>query len=555
MTAPASYFTFPGIHGFRSGSYALKPGTDAGIAWIYTPMSAKHGSIPKRGTLTIHYGSTQLRLNDCTLDDVKLTTASSGEQMLAFKFLDRRHRWTEGFIEGEYNVRDGEAETDPIKPSTKKSARELALLCFEAMLEQKPVVTALPDDRYPEVSWSGTPAAMLSELCELASCRIVFDPFSNRTKIHRIGIGAPLPNGPTISDDYGQDSPELPDVFEFIAAPTWHETDLELEAVTEDPDQDDKIVPIDDVKWKPRGGWKHYRPPELGVATKYAETAKKCVYRWYRPKLPIKVWGQKVEDLWRILPLLDHRAGVHFLDEDDENRGKLGAALYGKYIDGHESGTIGKGDQDTVAGKMRRFERGFSIDGAQGLVQSGEPLYRLVVANTDTDVKAGADPRKTQVKPAKLWLRVAVQFRDEETGAFIRHKVEQKTKGKKLGSPPHVIGREDVRLVKWKNYTGNGAVEKDNEKAVEAIAKGYLIDELNAYTTKESGTRTYPGLLRFACDGAITQISWSVDDSGHSNTQISREREELGAALTFRQSRERQALRESIKRDKRKANK
>jgi len=540
MSAPGGLFTFPGIFGVQSGTLTWKHGTTPSIATLAAPLQS--GPYPKIGTLVISYGGIAIQLPDCYLIDLEMVATESGQQ-IQYHIADRRWRWQDGDIRGRYNYREGEEVQRKLR--NEKTPQELANLCWAAMREAGAVVSALPNDARPECVWEGLPAEMLTRLCESRGCRPTLDPITNKATIVVVGVGPPLPNGDIKADSLTVDPPELPDEFIFQFGDTIWEMDIELEPVAEELNGSDKgkFLPLEDVSWKPPGGFEKDHPPDWpNVALKYREHAKDQVFRYWRPKLPIKQWGHKIEHRELILPLHDRM--VQSVNIDKTLTEKPPAKLFAKFYQGEPDLKPVPYFLQTKFGVMAEFTRGFTIDRERGIIHTSEPLFRITNAQgVDVDINNPGDLSQTQIRGGQLILRTGVSVRDKETGAFIRHEIKRKPGSRPLGTPPHYVRRDDIAAKYWHSTIGSTVTDKNNLTQIERHGNAYLDEEIARYEILTPGSRVYAGLVLIGASGAIPEITWSVSKESGTTTTISRNRERAKESLTYDELREISLLR------------
>src|SRR3990167_4386833 len=188
----------------------------------------------RRSDLLFTYGGQIIRFKDCRLISIDFDTAQSGMQTMVLSVLDRRWKWKYGRIAGEYNIREGDGS---VRVMHKKTPRELAGLCLNAMGEFNVDISQLPNDTLPYVAWDGNPAQALLDLVSPLGCRIVYDPLTDKIIIARAGIGQQLPSGVlTMKESVNVHDIEMPDKIIFVAGKTLWDDFAPLEAVGEDVD-------------------------------------------------------------------------------------------------------------------------------------------------------------------------------------------------------------------------------------------------------------------------------------------------------------------------------
>lgn len=544
---PQGYITFPGIQDTEMhGSITVSHGVTPSVATVHIAPQA--GFIPDYGTLRFVYGNVMLEWRECKVDSMNVDIPEGGTEIWTLHIFDRRWKW-KGFgnISGYYNSKISKT-SDKIIHGRKKSARELAELCLRALNERQWDVRAMPTDSFPEVEWDNRkPAEALSDLVDQYGCRVTL----NRQGIVRIvelGRGRALLNDDTkvSAEATMKDTPEVPDKIIVKISPTLWQMDLELEAVGEE--EDGEIKPINQLSYRPSGanGWRDIDIPHCNEIsdTKLREIAQRCIFKWYRVKLPIEFpLGHGVGareavvrpgQLNRILPLRDHQ-----LDVDPAkvatNPEKLRAWVYGRFWLHTELGTNNRTTMpapDSVTAKTDTgfYPHNFQIDAERGIVIFDEPVYMGVGPRNNPGEKIGQ---------AMLRLRVAVGLRHPETYEWHQYGRERTSRGKLRRTPPRVDVHNDfgLEVIVRYNRIFLPRTKETNQQECDDMANHYL-DAINLeYRTRRPATRVYAGFVPLELDGIIQQITWEVDGQGFARTRASAEREEYHFSPPYTQKR------------------
>lgn len=561
---------FPGIVGPKQGTYTLTRGITPGIVTIV--CDPELGNLQGTGTVTLGDGRSTVSIPKCQVDQINLEF-NINQQLATIPLLDRRWMWQFGSIDGRYNVTaprvydvpainasgtqtgnptsPDDADTAPsIQEDTKKSARELATLLFEAMGETGYDVGALPHDDFPAKEWDATnPARELESLANQYGCVVCYSPFTDKAGIVKDGVGAELPQ-PGVSDLQSDalsiDPPEGPRAIVVYGAPVEHQVRFQLEAVG--LDFDGRVKLLDDLSYKPSGGWGSMSPP---FSAKYTDAVfpnlptgrhsrdavaliQASVYRWYRIKhtLPMYREGEcwiPVDDTESAtnrkrldhIVLLPYR--IETAQDDLGQRNKLGATCYG----------ITKGGsanfRSTVAGD--EVKASFSIDAARQLVIFNERQYRID-ATTKTPVAAD------------LILECAVNIMDNDNHQVVRSRFEFPLNQQPSSDRPRkdelAIVRDDIRQFFRTEYidaiSNQVNVTASNETACRDQAKYYAESEAVKFQTNTPQVRIYNEIRPIQCDGAIQSVSWTAGLGGIS-TQASRGTELQAVSIPYRQRR------------------
>ena len=472
-------------------------------------------------TLFLSDGVNQLEFKDCILQSVD-GDFESGERYVV-TLLDERWKWNLGQISGSYNT----IRADNIVPATRKKPQELAILCLVEMGVKKHDVKALPNTTYPEITWDlDVPAVALESLCGSLGC-VVCLQLDGSVLISKQGVGKKLPTvvGGMINASIKADP--APDEIWISAAPTVWEISLELDKPVGIQD-DGKIVPIDELKYKPTGGWETEDPRTFGnVPIDKRKLANECVWRWFTFKVPIK------------LPELDFEitdpAQIYFEDVLVEKQTVLGIEsrkprlAYGRFYDYKDAmgANVEKFSHDydvkTVTDKAVKkrlvYDGSFEIDQDKMIIKFSDPLVL-------------SDWEKAGYKMADVRLRVAIGVKDPKTNVKFREVYKLKT-GRRNNTKPKWIRKEDVRReivvdpktggVKETAASGSGgtAVKLDNVDDVKKKLKecaGFEMGKLEMVTPQQG---TYPGFMKIDLDGAIEQVTYTIDSAGFTGTVAS----------------------------------
>lgn len=521
---------------FRYGNLVIGPGIQPGGATLTYGPDVNYPS--GMGDLTVTYGGTQITLPDCRLKTFFGKLGEDGTVSYMLRIEDRRWRWQYGYIEGTYNIREGKGNVRLVR---KKNARELAEILLDAMSETGYDIDALPDDEYPLAQWSNSPASCLQRLVEAYSCRVVLDPLSDKVILVKTGEGSLLPSvAELISDSIDADPMVASDRIQWIAGRSLWNLDLELEAVG--LEDDGTIKPIDDLSYKPAGGWLDTNTPPAfdEVDEEFRELAQQSVYKMYRVAVPVyfdSLGLDPIEDLRDVLPLESLQVVTEESEDDIERR--VPAWVYGDWWDRAPSLDEPLETIETAHGKKPKYERGFSLDVRRGMVTFSEHVFRII---------QGIDPSSSTIHPGIMFLRTAVGYRHEEDGAWSRF-VKERPTGLQGDAEPIILRRDDEALHVWKEYNGGNANERSNAIEMDAIGDFYIDQELRKLTQNSPASRLYAGFIPMSPDGAIQQVTWEITPEGKCYTRASRNTEHHPPELTYREKQEKQRLKEMLERE------
>lgn len=515
-----------------------------------------------RGDVVIKYGFRTIKIKDCQVSDVSSDTGGDGKTRFIVRLFDRRWRNRFEWLRGTWNYRLKENE---VVPHRERSPHNLIKDAFLAMGEISGSwkLIHVPNDTRPFVEWDGVPATSLAALVEQLGCRVWLDPLTDRYVVAKWNVGGSLPViGTEMTDAVTVDPPELPDALVCLCGKSIYQEDLELEAVGFEPAPAGQVQLLDDLSYAPSPDplpafgvntwkWRDIVPPDFSTDRIIAirrELAQQCVFRTWRIKTPFKLWwlpGQQVDSLDQILPLLTTQLQTQEVDNappippnpaDVEVRERIPAILLGDFF-GDEPQTVESavGAQEwTAAGRKRVYRGGFSIDAERGLVTTTDYMFRLVDTNRKPFV-VSPPVLDQKVDAAKLWLRTSFHLRSKKDWAFSRYKFEWTPPGTKTPKTKLWFERTDIQHEVWREFTATGPHDRRNTVKLEEQAKFYLEQEGAKLTWSNPGTRRYAGLEFVPLDGAIQQVTWEIDESGHSFTTVSRNRDPITYDLTYKE--------------------
>lgn len=540
MPQNAAYITFTGIEAPEGGSYTRAHGRTPGIATIR--CRTQSSVPPKVGELKIvGNDGNELTFRDCTIDYSSLSIGDSGQQV-SVTIRDRRWKWEFPVINGRYNVY---RENGDLDTTTQKTPQELARLCLEAMGESNAIVDDMPNDARPEVDWDVDNAAeALESLCEYLGCRIVLQ-VDDVVAIRRAGQGADLPETDDICDGGSVlNPPEAPSKIAVVGPPDVYQWDFELEAVGDGASNE--VMPIDDLPYKPTGGWEA-SDPQGGFASiadeKYRAKAVASVFRKYRIKAgqSVGVLSVGVTNRWQV-ELLNRQ--VEEYEDDNGVKYPRPPVVYGIYYNGRDSDTE---NGNNVADGLKPLDQesedeyhlslfvqgGYSIDTESQIVTFFSPVYRH-------GALAGS---VYPINPASLRLRIAFQIRDEKTRGYLRTEYV-KDFGDNGTAARYIKMQQLARSIyaELKNDTGFTVANLvDNKDEFDKEAKTIADAAAAEYQIESPVVYTYESIRQIELDGAIQQVAWEVG-SGTPKTVAWRNNDARSVLLSYKERRNRQKM-------------
>lgn len=488
--------------------------------------------VPRVGKLRIVQDNQEIAsFRNCAIAEIFKSDAEA--QTYTVKIVDRRWMWVigGGVINGHYNIRrpDGKVLAD-----TKKSPRQLAKLCLEALGERNFDVSQLPDnlpeDEYQEVVWDHiSPVAALDEVINKLGCRVVLTT-KDRVVIVQVGRGNNLPRGLESEENESLQSVAVPDSLLFIAEKTRYQGLLRLEPVA--LDLDGKYEHADDVSYKPEDGWEAGSPEfperdvEFGANEKERERAqalcKQTMWRTWRisglahqPAIQnIPGYRGTVSEAWQIELLTEL---VDSEENPDGSMAKQKPYLVGTFLD-YELGVVE--DEQIQPGNTRgdtRFPEEIQVDAANGLIRTPRPFYKI----GDDDSNAYPD----------LYVYIAFHVKDKKTRIADRYTYEHKLPVNPVGSKPQPLREESTYRVVKIEHEFMRAQNKwtfsrstDNNARLDQAAKFYCKAKEEELRPDVGEDKSYGGFVRVELDGAIQQVTWNLS-SGVGTTRASRNTE------------------------------
>lgn len=493
---------FPGILQPRYAKYTRSLGIEPDVALV--EMVPQPNVIAVGGPL-VFFGPDVVTVHNCRVDfgSIRLTPAG---HVVSVRILDRRWVWRNGSISGRYNVTepDGTLDTD-----TEATPQQLAALLFSAMGESGFDVSALPNNTRPFVDWEcNTPALELAKLCDALGCRVGIDIANqDRARIYRLGFGTGLPPNEVRTVSFGFDPPEKPGSLELCGGATVFQSKLLMEAIAQETDGE--IVPLDDVSYKPSGGWEstsiggsELEFPNVTAGEAERAMAIASVYRLFRIKSQadgsqsVPGFGA-VPSIASLLPirsrLVDFKISLGGIPD------ALPSFIQGIMMVGGSPLNLSDTEIDTRASDN---QIGFKLYPDSGIVQLSRPAFRLVSGQT---------------KPAELYLTCAYNVRLGKTFDRERFKLNRQISAN--STPPYGVRRFDLVETHRAEYGSDGKTVsgvQTNQNIVLGEAN-LVLDAVQAeFATSASTQAEYRGVLAIAPDGFRQQVGWEVrSGTGH----------------------------------------
>lgn len=542
-----NHATFPGITQVTECRYTCSHGAAPGQVTMTVPPDLTR--LKEVGDVVISDGQGTLTVKGCKVVRPMGRQDASG-QSITLLILDRRWRWEFAEpVSGRYNQVEEQAHAvpplnkglpagnqpggppptpkgeEPVKPRTRKTARELARICLKALGETRYNLDALDPNATPTVEWDVSPPAQaLQQLAESLGCRLVYRPVQDDVVVAKLGDGAKLDDAPpNTSFTPGLEIKARPARLRLYGARTRVQMRFALEPVC--MEFDGSIRPADEVSYAPDGGWKNSGPPTYAGVKQTGlpagrtwydamALAQQWAFRAYRikatgadgkgtlqvpPNDKSKTGTKRREQVW-LLPLKNETAR-----DDLGNLVTLSAACYGRHtppsrllIGNQPALTYGDTDADT------EVKVPFTVVPEQQMIVFAQPVRAL---------------RDGKNQWPDIVLETACEFTDD-ADQFVRWTRDMKLAGEPASGVGTVV-RDDVAYQIVARYDGGTAFQDaaDNRKAVEGRADYYLRGEARRYEVSDTADVSYIGIRTdLAPDGAIQQISWSIGGPGPTTT-------------------------------------
>lgn len=527
---------WPGVQDYISCSYTCSHGISPGVAVLVIPWQPP-ATIANFGILRIQDGvNTPVVLKDCKVDSVKVVSLVDGARGLSIAILDRRWRWKYGGVDGWYNQQDPDPDISGLPPGeyvfpgsiyipgTERTPLQLMLDCLAAMRETQFLIGYVPTEPRPPIDWAAAnPAAALQQVCDAVGCRVVFQPNLDRVLIQPTGTGVYIESKlrPILSDSPGWEPDEPPGACQIASGPLWIADYLPLEPVG--LEDDGRVVPIDELSYKPDKGWGAYSPGTASVFVKIGDSrdkdtsrllASKYVWRAFRVKIPAE--GLDLPIVGKVFTRKQLVLGSRVLLATKDISGQYQAQepfITGKCVKPQtENKRLAEYDwPDTIPIP-------FSIDATRGLVLFNRPVYSV----------DGKTPIPDTIAPN---IHLYTSFQVRRVGF---NQLAMLYWGREFwvdrGAPPETIYRSEMtpvyRVVREiRSGNGNGSLNlaevQTNYAELAAQANFYLDAAYSKYFIGKTHQVTFGGIFPDNPTGLIQQVSWSCGVGTPATTTIS----------------------------------
>lgn len=488
--------TFSDLTALAGGEMTLSRGVRPSTCLLRS-IPSEENLDRKIGTLTFHWDEplTEISFPDSAVAEVIQRNLIGREGwMFDIKVVDRRWKWRYHRIDGTYNMR---APDGTVHDTYKKNSAQLAGLLLDAMGETGYSVGLMPTTVFPPVMWNRARAALeLEWLCDLLGFVVVLQ-LDNTVAIKRLNddAGANLPDGAIVTPAHFPWKPAaMPATLRVQADPTVIQDEMTLEPVG--LDSDGSIQPIDDLSYKPAGGWGDQWPGAFpSVAIEDRHLAFQTVWRWWRPVTTSFPDGdtETITSLEQV-ELLDHLVEVG-ADPDGVLK-PLPPVVRGTFWPLQ--------DLEDDTGTDVVYSGNFRILADKQVVEFEYPVY---------SVSSG------QISEPTLKLITAYRVRKSDGSGYGVFTSDQNLSATG-GSGIRVLQHPELtkKIVTTPVY---GSVSS-NAFSIGAEATTYLLNVNRTYNFAQAQDVTYNGIVKQDLDGAIAQISWRVGKGVPAFTRIGR---------------------------------
>lgn len=234
------------------------------------------------GIYTLSFGQAGdggMEFKGCAIAGAFIRNTVNRTPVMAVHVQDRRWKWKQSVVSGNFNARTAEGTVDP---ATKKEPSQLAAYILQALGETNFNTENMPTGMYPRADYVNKRADLaLQELCDYVACEVVLNPVNDSIEIHPLGTGS------TLSGNLGkiQHVPrtKIPAIIECRTGPVVWQTRLKLRAVSRNASAPQQKL-LAEIEYKPQGGFETQSPFTFQSLTNTLQRAISfaAVWREYR---------------------------------------------------------------------------------------------------------------------------------------------------------------------------------------------------------------------------------------------------------------------------------
>lgn len=492
---------FPGIVAPRYMVATRTLGARPDSAVIYALPQDGSPDTGGQSTLSFMFNGVPIYWTNCLCDRGTIAVTTNGHYQV-FTILDRRWLWKKNWITRAYNVRRSD---DSIDPATQKSLAGIVTDIFAAMGESADV-TAISSTEYPEIIFDRDNCVDMIEELLVPRGYVISLNTDNTVTICQRGVGATLPvNYDVVNQSISIDPPEIPLYLTALCDKTLIQSKLRMRAVG--MDTDGRIRLVDDLSYKPSGGWDDTDLVTFNHLTSSTEKelAIQTVGKWYQAysqadgTFDLNYGGTNynpgafaVTDASQYLPLSDD-----LLSSTADIYG--GQASNKAFVEGkfYETSTNPPLNSNTPA-FTRVDKRDWTLDKQRGIVRFKEPA-----------LKKDPGPVSGVMTFADVYLTCTYSVHD--SNSFVKDRQLRVLNLGGLGEEIEEVDELQRRIVMSYGTTSSAVTGvSDNLGAVNSAADIYLNASRNKYATQSGNTLLYRGIYPISTDGITLQIRWDV---------------------------------------------
>ena len=500
------YVTYSGVLFAKGATYTQSRGMNPdNLSMRVIPQSS---SIAATGTVALVYKDIltgimeTISLPDCLADKSNIWLTDKGF-LGTITFQDRRWKWSRyPLFSAHFNERDAEGE---IIEASKTSLREILRLAFLHIGESSVDVSRVDQDFFPELAPLCDHAdEFIASILKDQGLDVCLGFGADPVVVWPLGEGTGLPSGVELmAFSEALDPPDPPYKVDVCFGPSVAQARFKLEAVGLDTDGEVKL--IDDLSYKPTGGWEKQDMSGLdGVTpgTTAAILARQTVFRVYAitgftdGTLNLPDGSGPLEEIAQVLPLLDKLVETEtYYEGGDINKKKTvhpEPRVYGVY---QKEESLGHGKETEIGDEVGVT---FVLNVNLGMVKFEKAIGRIVDEKT---------------KPADLYLECAFRIRSAENRQFIPYVKETVVNGSGYGTHAHKATNLHARTIVSYNDKQEVTGASTNETLLDAYVTSLVNSTAGLYASQARQMGWYyKPMSTLRNNGVISQIKHVITD-------------------------------------------
>ncbi len=495
--------SYPGVAIYKEMVYTQNAGTAPDkVSLKIVPQASP---VAAEGDLTFTYGGAPLTLTNCLIDKSSVVLTRRG-WIGSFVLLDRRWLWAkQPNMSIHWNDRDANGNiAQPSKRTVKEMLTEILTWLGETDIDVD-AVDASDYQEFNEISIH--PLDLMNQIMDIYGYDVTIGFDGDAVTIVKKNEGAPLPATAVRMVSSAYDPPTPVNTVRTHFGPSKMQGRLKLIAIGQDTDGQWKE--IDDLSYKPTGGWKNDTPGGFGkvLADSGQEAWDKAVatvYRYYRinkfadDTMDIPDGSGSIQHIRQLLPLKEGLfPETSFVGDGSRPKERL----YGEVVKvGVDEAPAGTGNTDT----NRLLDVDYEILRKEGVVvfPAGTYMYKVV----------DGEPA-----PADLWLECVFQIRTNNDWQWaIYHKdvvIDANGTGIHTVALPQLSNQVRVTYDADHSTLSNTSTSASLDAVATTVASAHA----SSYSTTSGQTVWYAGVqTSVRVDGAIRQVTHVISDTqGH----------------------------------------